>query len=453
MDIRAFTISSLLRRNARLFRERTAIEHEDRQITYSKLFEQVRCLSDALKAQGVCKGDRIAVLSKNSDRFFLLYLAAGYLGAILVPINPRLSADEVTHILSDSDPSMIFLESEFRDLAIQVISGDLSLRKLYLLDKSAYDMPNIASLMSWESSFAKELDQVEGSDPYIICYTAAVQGKTKGAIITHENIISCNIQTAYTMGLNSGDVHLNVLPVCHMIGLCMALSVMHAGGNNVVIEKFDSQTVLNLISEKSVTVMGTFPPILSRLLTQLSLADYDVSSLRHVYGLDQPNVLDNFERKSNSEFWSLYGQTETMLSCLSPRDQKRGSAGRPGPLVDLRIGDEYEREVKLGEHGEILVRGPLVFKGYWNQPEVTKYTLRNGWHHTGDIGHLDDDGYLWFLGRKKEKDLIKSGGENVYPIEIENVLLKHPDVREAVVFGVPDKKYGEGIVAECVLRG
>jgi len=438
----------MLERNARLFNEKIAIEHDDRLITFGELLKQVRCLSKALKEHGICKGDRISVLSKNSDRALLLYCVAAYIGAIIVPINTRLSLGEIQYILTDSDPKVVFLESEFKDLTKSTFLG-LSPSKVFFMDDAVENFPLLTSLID-DRSAIEEAEELEGGDPYIISYTAAMQGQPRGAIITHDNIISCSIQTAFTMGLNPEDVHLNILPFYHMLGLSMALMVIHVGGKNISVPKFDAQLTLNLISQRKVSLIGSFPPILLSLLAKLQEGKYDLSSLKHAYGIEKPDVVENFKRKTDCQFWSLYGQTGCMLPCLS--NEKLGSAGSPGPLVDLIIADEYSREVDAGESGEILVRGPLVFQGYWKQPELTKHTLRNGWHHTGDMGRLDDDGYLWFMGRKEEKDLIKPGGENVYPVEVEKALLEHPDVQEAVVFGVPDPEYGEGIKGVCVIR-
>jgi long-chain acyl-CoA synthetase len=172
-----------------------------------------------------------------------------------------------------------------------------------------------------------------------------------------------------------------------------------------------------------------------------------------VVGLESSETIERFENTVGGQFWLVYGQTETMaLTCLCPNRERPGSDGKPGPLVDLMIADAFDQEVSPGDSGEILVRGPLVFKGYWKESELTEHTLREGWHHTGDLGRMDDAGYLWHIGRKAEKDLIKSGGENVYPVEVEKTILQHPAVEEVSVIGVPDSEFGEGIKAICVLK-
>jgi long-chain acyl-CoA synthetase len=179
----------------------------------------------------------------------------------------------------------------------------------------------------------------------------------------------------------------------------------------------------------------------------------NLTSLKHVVGIEAPDTIKRFQETFHGQFWLAYGQTETMgLTCLFVDPEKAGSAGKPGLLTQIRIVDEYDREVESGKEGEILVRGPLVFQGYWKQEDLTRYTFREGWHHTGDIGRLDKEGSLWFFGRKVEKELIKPGGENVYPAEVEKAILEHPAVEKVVVFGVTDPKWGEAIKAVCQLK-
>jgi long-chain acyl-CoA synthetase len=257
----------------------------------------------------------------------------------------------------------------------------------------------------------------------------------------------------YLMGLSEKDVYLNTLPLFHMAGLTLAMGVFHVGGKNVVITRFDSSQTLNLIEKTRVTIIGSFPPILSKILESLVESNYDISSLRHIRGIEDLETIRKFKEKSRAEFWTAYGQTETAGAVtICPYFERVGSVGKSSPISKIKIVDEYDQTVGPNIEGEILVRGPLVFKGYWNEPEMTKHTLREGWHHTGDVGHLDDQGYLWFIKRKAEKELIKSGGENVYPKEVEEAIKKHPNIKEVAVIGIKDKEWGEAVKAICVLR-
>jgi len=233
----------------------------------------------------------------------------------------------------------------------------------------------------------------------------------------------------------------------------MALNVMQAGGSNILIPKFDVDLALKHIQEDKVTFFAEFPPMLQTLLEKTEEDNCDLSSLRHVAGLDQPDTVKRFEEMSGATFWSLYGQSETSgFVSLAPYFERPGSAGVPCCMAEVEIVDDYGNILETGKSGEIVIRGPMVFKGYWNLEKDNEYTFRDGWHHTGDKGHLDKDGYLWYAGRKAEKELIKPGGENVYPAEVEKAILEHPSVKESVVIGVPDSQWGEAIKAICVLK-
>jgi len=256
-----------------------------------------------------------------------------------------------------------------------------------------------------------------------------------------------------TLGLTYDDSYLNILPLFHIAGLMAALTMMQAGGRNVLISRYDPKAAGKLIDREKVTFIGNFPPILSQLLDAQAAGECTLSCLKNVLGVELPDTVKRFEALGFGRFWLAYGQTETMgLTCLCPNAERPGSAGRPGPLVDMKIVDEFDRECPAGTPGEIVMQGPLVFEGYWEDEELTRQTLRGGWHHTGDVGRLDEEGFLWFVGRKAEKELIKPGGENVYPAEVEKVIMEHPGIREVSVIGVPDPKFGEGIKAVCVLN-
>jgi long-chain acyl-CoA synthetase len=249
------------------------------------------------------------------------------------------------------------------------------------------------------------------------------------------------------------DVHLNLLPLFHIGGLSMAAMAFHAGALNVNMSKFDASVAADLIEEKKVSLFFDFSPILRAILDEAEERQSDLSSLRLVVGLEDSETIERYQRVTGGTFYVMYGQTETscLVSC-GKYDDRPGSAGRPIPLARVRLVDDGDRPLPTGEVGEIVLRGPMVFRGYWNRDDATTHTFRNEWHHTGDTGRFDEDGYLFYAGRKAEKELIKPGGENVYPAEVEKVILEHPAVDETVVFGVPDPKWKEGIKAVCVLR-
>jgi len=253
--------------------------------------------------------------------------------------------------------------------------------------------------------------------------------------------------------LTEKDVHLNFLPLFHVGGLFMAISSFLSGALNVNMSKFDAEKAVELIETKKVTLFFDFSPILASILEQQEKTGQNIKSLRAVMGLDTPETIEKYQHVTGGTFYSIYGQTETSgLTTMGRYNDRPGSAGKVVPLGDVRLVDDYDRPVPAGHVGEITMKGPLVFKGYWNLPEDTAYTFREGWHHTGDLGRFDQDGFLWYAGRKAEKELIKPGGENVYPAEVEKVILQHPDVEKVAVFGVPDPKWKEGIKAVCLLK-
>ena len=450
MRVRSFTIYDIYKRNATLFKNQIAIQSENGKVTYGELFDQANRVAGWLSGKGIKKGDRVAILAKNDPQFFPLIGGIAAAGAIMVPINFRLTADEVFQNLANTEPVMIIVDPDFEKTVLDLRSKCPSLREFVTFGPGGGGYLSFNSLLKGQSAKPAELN---GDDPFVIMHTAAVQGKPRGAIISHHNLTACTIQCIGIMGLTREDSYLNILPLYHIAGFIGALVMMHVGGRNVMISKFDPKVAGKMIDQEKITFIEDFPPILAQLLDEQSKGECSLSSLKHVPGVDLPETVKRLEALGHGQFWLAYGQTETMgLTCLSASRERPRSAGRPGPLVDLQIVDEFDREVDVGSVGEIIVRGPLVFHGYWQEEELTKQTFREGWHHTGDLGRLDEDGYLWFAGRKAEKELIKPGGENVYPVEVEKVVLEHPSIKEVSVIGVPDPKFGEGIKAVCVLK-
>lgn len=446
--MRDITLYDLFHRNALLHGDRPALRQGDQQITYRDLAARTAALARTLAGQGVQHGDRLAILANNSAAYFLVMGAAACLGAILVPLNWRLSIDELDHIITDAAPKWMFYD-EAHAAAIDELSGFAG----FPANQTALeDLAAFAGQASAGDTGDPRAAAVAGDDPYCLIYTAAVEGRSRGAVLSHHNFIFSNIQTMATLGLTDNDTCLNMLPLFHITGLNLALAVLHAGGLNVIMDRFDPQRAVALTEKERVTLLGSFPPILSKLMEALDETPRDMRSLKHVLGLDAPETIAAFEQRTGCRFWTLYGQTETSgFVTLAPLSENPGSAGRQGLLTRYRIVDEQDRELPMGETGEIVVRGPLVFHGFWRQTAYNERIFRNGWHHTGDLGRVDATGALWFKGRKPEKELIKPGGENVYPVEVETAILAHEAVAEAAVIGVPDPQFGEGVKAVCVL--
>ncbi len=450
MPLRSFTVYDIFKRNARVFGKRTALQTEERSITFGELFSQTRSVMAALASCGVGRGDRVALLTRNRAEFFPLFGAAAGLGAIVVPVNARLVPEEIRHILADTNPLLFFYEREFEGILPDLAQGLASATELIAFGEDGGGRRGFDSFLAHP---AGEAAAVADDEPCVIIPTAAIQGKPRGAVLTHRNLVACSIHAASAIGLTYEDAYLNILPLFHIAGLMAALAVFHAGGRNLLMAKYDPVAAGRLIDREGVSFIGNFPPILTQLLDAQAAGECSLAALRHVLGVELPDTVKRFEKLGTGQFWLAYGQTETVgLTCFCLNAERPGSAGRPGPLVDLRIVDEADREVEANTPGEIVIRGPLVFAGYWGEKELTEQTLRGGWHHTGDVGRLDEEGFLFFVGRKAEKELIKPGGENVYPAEVEKAVLEHPAIGEVAVIGVPDPKFGEGIKAVCTLK-
>jgi len=449
MGLYDFTFYDLVRRNATCFGNKAAWIEADsgRGLTFAQYGDQAHSLAAGLRAAGVAKGDRIGVMAKNSLEYFLIYGAAAALGAIVLPINWRLSAEEARFNLSDCAPVVVFADEEFQPLLAKDQLG--SVKRFFNLKGGAFDPFDQA--LADPAGF--EPAEVATDEGFVIIHTAAVAGRPRGALLSHGNVVCANIHWNYCFGLGPQDVHLNLLPLFHVGGLFMATNSFHCGALTVNMAKFDAAQAVHLIDTHGVTFFFDFSPILASILDERQRTGASLKTLRAVVGLDSPETIDRYQQTVGGTFYAMYGQTETSCVATYGRYSERpGSAGRPIPLSQVLVVDDQDRSVAVGQVGEIVMRGPMVFKGYWNLAEDTAATFRNGWHHTGDMGRFDSDGFLFYAGRKPEKELIKPGGENVYPAEVEKVILEHPAVVQTVVFGVPDPKWKEGIKAVCVLR-
>jgi long-chain acyl-CoA synthetase len=440
--MREFTLFDLFVRNKKTSRNATACVYGDVRITFGEMCKHCDRLALELTAQEIGAGDRVAVLSMNHPGFFVLFGAISKIGAILVPLNWRLANDELAYILQDSHPKILFADDNHIVKAREIAEPNhIPVAKINRTIHSGEQL----------SDTTFERPQIKADAPVCIIYTAAVEGKPRGAVLSHTNLISANLQVIASMGLTANDVNLAMLPLFHITGMNMALAVMQLGGKNVIMEKFNEQETLELTEKERVSIWGSFPPILQRMVEQYKASSSDISSLQYAVGIDGPDNIVPFEELTGANFWILYGQSETSgFVTFSQASDKPGTAGKQGPLSNFILVDENDKEVASGETGEIVVRGPLVFQGYWRLDEVNAKTFRNGWHHTGDLGQLDEDGFLLYKGRKPEKELIKPGGENVYPAEVEAVILQHPEIEAVSVIGVPDPKFGEGVKAICV---
>lgn len=451
MALREFTLFDVIERNALLRAGATAFVHEDRRVSHREHLVRVDRLAAGLGAAGVGAGDRIVILSFNNLEFVELFGAAAKLGAILVPINWRLSDDEIAYVASDAAARIVVADAAHQ-AKLAARHGELgAVEHWYGIGGAIAPFVPFDRLLAAGSAGGRP--DVAADAPFVMFHTAAVSGRPRGAVLSQAGLLAGNMQLMSTWSLQRSDVNLGVLPLFHLAGLIMLLATQHAGGATIVLPRFDAGAAARLIGAEKVTVLAEFPPILGTLL-DTPAAERDFSSLRAVTGLDTPDTIGRFETECpHARFWVAFGQSETSgFVTMAPFRDRPGSAGLPTSLSTVAVVDERDRALPAGDTGEIVVRGPGVFQGYWKCDADTAFTFRNGWHHTGDMGAFDADGYLWYKGRSPAKELIKPGGENVYPAEVEGAIAAHPAIADVVVIGVPDKEWGEAIKAVCVLR-
>lgn len=451
MGLRDLTWFDVLRRNAGQWPQRPAFLFEGQRITHREAHARAERLAAGLAARGIGRGDRIAVVSQNRPEMMDALGAAARLGAIFLPVNWRLGAEEIAAVLADGAPGIVLADAESLPLLEAARAALPAATRWHALDGAPASFAPYASLLG--EAPGPEVE-VAADEPLLIIHTAALDGKPRGAVLSHANLLAHNLQLAAAWGLGPQDVALGVLPLFHISGLGLALAAAQAGGASAILRRFDAAAAARAIEQENVSVLCEFAPILGQILDAAEASGTSLASLRAAWGLDSPETIARFEAACpGATFWSGYGQSETSAYVsFSPHRERPGTAGRPAPLARLAILDEEDRPVPPGTVGEIALRGPLVFQGYWNLPEETEWTFRGGWHHTGDLGRFDEEGHLVYAGRSPAKELIKTGGENVYPAEVERALREHEAIAEAVVIGVPDPRWGEAVKAVCELR-
>lgn len=445
MGLHDFTLYDLLRYNATRFGDALAAIGSDKTLSHIEFLDHVDRLAAGLIAHDIRKGDRICVLAQNSVEYLEFYGACAKTGAIAYPINWRLTAAEVGGVIKQAEPQMLIagvghLEqlsaSDLSGLRVRVVLGGNVPPQGYVPFADLYHTPIDAP------------PEMSIDDPLVIISTAATEGVPRGAILTHRNLIMAGYQLITALGLNASDRYLVALPLFHIMALGFCAGTILYGGANVVLDAFDPGQAVRLMDEHAVTLVAVFPPVLAMLLDAREQSGASWDTLKYAFGLESPDTIKRFLSTTRAHFWTGYGQSETTGLVTQQRvDEKPGSIGRPVRAVRVRLVNDSDEDVPLGEVGEIAVQGPLIFSGYWRDADATEFAFRNGWHHTGDMAKADPDGYLYFSGRKPEKELIKSGGENVYPAEVEHVIQEMPEVLGVCVIGVIDPKWGEAIKA------
>lgn len=417
----------------------------DRKHTFSQFIEKVDSLANGLAAQKLAKGDRVCILANNSLEYVELFIAASKIGIIFFPINWRLSPSEIQDTISYAQPKMLIVSNEFLpQLQDAVLDPEITL--VILGNEIPAGFTSFSDLYNQEGDISVD---VSLDDPAAIISTAATEGLPRGAVLSNDNFLAIGTQFIESLSLTSKDRALVSFPLFHVSGLIQILQTAALGGLSVIQATFDPADGARLIDEHQLTQIGTFPPMLEMLLDAKEQIGASWESMRVCFGiLNSPEVVQRWLTETKAQYWTGYGQTETtgIVTLFNAMD-KPGSAGKVVSLLDMRIVNDAGEDVPVGDSGEIAVQGSLVFSGYWRDEDATNYAARFGWHHTGDIGKIDEEGYLYYVGRKPEKDLIKSGGENVYPAEVEHILRQIPEVANVCVIGVPDEKWGEAVKA------
>ncbi len=445
------TLGRWVRDRAVVTPRRVAIDFRDEHTTYAELDDRSERLAAALLAGGVRRGDRVATLTANAPEHVELFFACAKAGLVLQPVNHRLAPAEVTHQLDDAAPAVLFVAAEHDELADAALDAATAAPRRYRLDRATLD--EIA-----EGAGSATDAPVDDDDPLLLVYTSGTTGLPKGAQLTHANCFWTNLAFDRTSDVTTTDVVLQVLPQFHVGGWNVQPLLAWWKGATVVLEPaFDPARVLDLVQRKGVTTMMGVPATYLFTAEQDGFAEADLSSLRVavVGGAPMPEALLRTWGDRDVALVQGYGLTEAApnVLCLPPEDAERrlGFAGKPYPHVEVRLVDEHTGEVVDGPGtGELEVRGPNVFAGYWRNEQATAEAFHDGWLRTGDVAERDDEGFYRIADRVK--DMYISGGENVYPAEVESVLHDHPAVVEAAVVGVPDERWGEVGVAHVVTR-
>ena len=455
-------IGKLLTKSARSFPENLAIVHSSRKLTYAQFNARANRLSNVLYRLGIKQGDNVAVLMYNCGEMLESMFASFKTGCGAVPINFRLHPREIAFIIDHSEARAVIVSPEFNTSILDIRDHIPGVRHIITLSDARDELLDYEGLLAAESERFEDAD-VAPDDVAWIFYTSGTTGMPKGAMLTHRNLLAMTMNFYGDMcpGFGPTDVALHAAPLSHGSG-CYALPNTGKGAANVILESksFDPELVLRTIENYRVTNMFAAPTMIKRLIDSPMIDRYDLSSLKALnYGGAPMLVEDLIQaiKKLGPCLVQLYGQAESPMTITylphqdhvvegtSAQMKQLASAGIPRTDVEIKIVESDDNELPSGEMGEVVTRSDLVMKGYWRNPEVTAETLRNGWLHTGDIGFIDERGYLFLMDRSK--DMIISGGENIYPREIEEVLIQHPAVREVAVIGIPDPVWGEAIKA------
>ncbi len=450
--------------------DRDAIVFEGQRFTYNDLNLRSNRLANALTAMGVQKGDRVSLVEVNTNHCIETYFACAKVGAIYVPLNFRVKADELAFMLQESDSTVLLAGQRYLSL-VQQIQPQISGVKHYLSFGG-----EVEGWLDYEACLAgaQEEDlfnEIDDGDMTILLFTAGTTGKPKGVMLLHQNFSEYVTNNVTPVEPDVVEKNILTVPMYHIAGIQAIISSVYGGRTLVIQRQFDPRDWMRLVQEERVDRAMMVPTMLKQLMDDEKFHEYDLSSLKVITYGAAPMPLEVIKRAieelPGTHFINAFGQTESAatITMLAPEDhiikgtpqekekklKRLGSIGKPLPDVEVKIMDEEGSFLPAGEVGEIVAKGTRIMKGYWKQDDATSATIdKGGWLHTGDLGYHDEDGYIFLAGRAK--DIIKRGGEMISPEEVENVLLSHPKVDDCAVIGVRDETWGERVRAVLVLE-
>ena len=461
------TYADVINRNAVLFSNEEAFVYQSERITFAQYNERVNSLIHALQAMGIKKGDVIGILSWNCLDYVDVLGAAMKGGFIASPFNPRLQTQELDDLINYSEAKVLFVGPEAVDMVNGMRPQIPSVQTCIALEKPAEGMPFHQNLLKTHSKSEPDA-AVAPDDPMIIFYTSGTTGLPRGALYTHRRKLEDARLFVYELGLEPGSREIMAIPLFHIAGGSYLLAFLYGRGVNVIYPKraFDPGATLRLIQEEAATDIHIVPTNLVSMLSLPDIGTYNLDSLKRIWYAGSPMPVEVLKKGMDMLgpiFIQAYGQSESgpLVSTLSQKAHQvldkpveaqkvLASCGKPVPGVHVRVVDSDRNDVGLGEIGEIVVKSRSLMVAYWKRPEETRKTLVDGWLYTGDMGYYDDEGNIYLADRKK--DMIISGGENIYPREVEEVLYRHPAVEEVAVIGVPDPYWVESVHAVVVLK-
>jgi acyl-CoA synthetase (AMP-forming)/AMP-acid ligase II len=461
-----------LRKALDLYPQKTAVIDGERSYTYQQVGERVAGLARFLGSQGIQTQDRISILEVNSHTFVEAYYAAAGLGAILNPVNYRLAAREVAFILKDAGSRWLIASTRFAPVVIEALKKGSNLDGILWVGEAPKESTSI-QCHSYEDVVSAnfgdfQANSVDEDQVAHLYYTSGTTGRPKGVMLTHKNVCHHALGTIAELKLVDTDIWGHIAPMFHLADAWATFAITWVGGRHVMVGKFEAEAVMATIEKEKMTLSNLIPTMLNLMIKHPRVTEFDFSSLRVILSGGAPiapQIVRSIMETFGCDYIQTYGMTETSpyltfsilkahLLKLSPEEQLKfkSKTGRPFIGVDLKVVDENGVSIAADgqQVGEIWVRGDSVTPGYWNLAEETAKAFSDGWLHTGDLATLDSEGYVNIVDRKK--DMIVTGGENVYSTEVENVLYMHPKILEAAVFGVPDEGWGEAVNAAIVLK-